>query len=261
MGKRKKHRRRKERKHWFAHMILIIAITVFCVSAFQLLKIGKGYLDGRNEYEKIREAVTVENDSDDKDNDKSGFEIDFDRLLEINPDTVGWIRFDPEPSEISYPIVQGKDNETYLHKTFSDNENTMGAIFLNVDNNDDFSDKNSIIYGHRMKDGSMFKHLQDYDNKEFWKKNPYFYIYTTDGKKLTYHIYSVGVVEDLSDTYLTQFPSEKGFKEFLNMTIETAVYHTGVKVGENDRIVTLSTCTAASDEHRFVVRGVLESEK
>lgn len=231
------------------------------MSAFRLFKIGKGYLDGRNEYEKIRNSVTEKKDSEDKDHDKDGFEIDFDRLLLINPDTVGWIRFAKEPSEINYPIVQGKDNETYLHKTFSGNENVAGAIFLNADNEADLSDKNSIIYGHRMKDGSMFKHLSDYEKKDFWEKNPYFYIYTADGKKRTYHIYSVGVVEDLSDTYQTQFSSEKEFKEFLNMTIETAAYHTGVKVGEKDYIVTLSTCTAASDEHRFVVRGVLEPEK
>ena len=187
--------------------------------------------------------------------------MDFDELLRINPDTIGWIRFYPEPSIISYPIVQGEDNEEYLHKTFSANENTLGAIFLNVDNNADFSDKNSIIYGHRMKDGSMFRHLQDYEEKSFWQENPYFYIYTLDGRMLTYHIYSVGQVEDTSDTYLTSFASDEDYQAFLDLTKQTALYDTGVEVTTEDTIVTLSTCTSASDNHRFVVRGVKEEER
>ena len=189
------------------------------------------------------------------------FRVDFDELLRINPDTIGWIRFYPEPSIISYPIVQGEDNEEYLHKTFSANENTLGAIFLNVDNNADFSDKNSIIYGHRMKDGSMFRHLQDYEEKSFWQENPYFYIYTLDGRMLTYHIYSVGQVEDTSDTYLTSFASDEDYQAFLDLTKQTALYDTGVEVTTEDTIVTLSTCTSASDNHRFVVRGVKEEER
>ena len=104
----------------------------------------------------------------------------FDKLKKINADTIGWIRFSPKPKEINYPIVQGKDNQTYLHKTFSNNENTLGSIFLDSNANADFADGNSIVYGHRMKDGSMFRHLQDYDTKKFWKKYPYFYIYTLD---------------------------------------------------------------------------------
>ena len=93
------------------------------------------------------------------------------------------------------------------------------------------------------------------------EKNPYFYIYTLDGRKLTYHIYSVGQVEDTSDTYLTSFESEEAYQSFLDMTKEVAIYDTGVEVTTEDKIVTLSTCTSASDEHRFVVRGVLEKEE
>ena len=88
-------------------------------------------------------------------------------------------------------------------------------FFLNAGNSPDFSDRNSIIYGHRMKDGSMFRHLQDYEEKAFWESNPYFYIYTPDGREITYHIYSAGQVEDTSDTYLTAFASDEGVPEFL----------------------------------------------
>lgn len=258
-------RRKKKKGMLISNIILVIALVVFCVSGFQLLKIGKGYLDGRSEYDKVRKlAVTEDKDkSENKDGNKDkgeGFSVDFQKLLKINPDTIAWIRFPQEPSQINYPVVQGKDNSWYLKKTFSANENTLGAIFLNVDNKKDFSDKNSVIYGHRMRDGSMFRHLQDYDTKEFWKSNPYFYIYTVDGRILKYHIYSAGQVVDTSETYQTTFGTDEEYQSFLDMTKSSSLYDTGVEVTTDDTIVTLSTCTSASDNHRFVVRGVKEEE-
>ena len=252
------HRGRKKKKKAgiFSTIILVVALAVFCFSAFQLFKILKGYHDGRSEYDKVRKLAVEEKKSAGEDQ----FSVNFDELMQMNPDTIGWIRFHPEPSQISYPIVKGKDNSEYLKKTFSANENTLGAIFLNVDNNADFMDKNTIIYGHRMKDGSMFRHLQDYEEKSFWESNPYFYIYTPDGREITYHIYSAGQVEDTSDTYLTSFESEEAYQSFLNMTKEASLYDTGVELNAQSAIVTLSTCTSASDNHRFVVRGVKEKE-
>ena len=261
MAGKKYHRGRKKAKKkgsLVLNLILILALIVFAVSAFQLFQIVKGYMDDRGEYEDIRELAIEE--VDDGEEGTPQFRVNFDELLAINPDTIGWIRFSPEPSIISYPIVQGEDNDEYLHKTFSANENTLGAIFLNAGNQSDFSDRNSIIYGHRMKDGSMFRHLQDYEERAFWENNPYFYIYTPDGREITYHIYSAGQVEDTSDTYLTSFASDEEYQAFLDMTKEVSLYDTGVELTTEDTIVTLSTCTSASDEHRFVVRGVKEKE-
>lgn len=251
-GRRKS--RKARRKNMILNVILVAAIVVFCVSAFKLLQIGKGYKDGQSEYEKVRDVAIKNAD------DKEKFRVDFDELMKINDDTVGWIRFYKEPSQINYPVVQGEDNDLYLHKTFSANENTLGAIFVDAAASSDFTDKNTIIYGHRMKDGSMFRKLEEYKDKDFWKENPYFYIYTPDGKEITYKIYSVGQVLDTSDTYLTSFAGEEDYQKFLDMTMKEADYDTGVKVTTDDTIVTLSTCTAASDEHRFVVRGVKEKE-
>ena len=231
---------------------------MFVVAGFQLIRIGKGYQDGRKEYKEIEKAATEE--KKDK-NDEEKFTVDFEKLAEMNPDVIGWLRFDPEPSVINYPIVQGKDNQEYLHRTFSKTENGLGAIFLNVDNASNFKDSHSIIYGHRMKDGSMFRHLQDYEKQTFWKKNPLFYIYTPKGRVLTYRIYGVGEVIDASDTYNTFFADKKAYQEFLDMTRKEALYETGVKVRTSDRVVTLSTCTKSSDNHRFVVHGVLEKEE
>lgn len=253
-GKRKRRRKNNKKKNLVLNFVVALSITVFGFSAFQLTRIVKGYKDGQSEYEKVRD-VAAENTED-----QEKFRVDFDKLMEINQDTVGWIRFYPEPKEINYPLVQGPDNDFYLHKTFSANENTLGAIFLDVAARPDYSDRHTVIYGHRMKDGSMFRHLQDYDDKAFWEKNPYFYIYTPDGREITYHIYAAGQVKATSSTYQTSFESEEAYEEFLAATKEASLYDTGVEVTAGDTVVTLSTCTAASDENRFVVRGVKEKE-
>ena len=255
-------RKKKRKGHVIQNVILISCLIVFCVSAFQLIKIGSEYRKGQGEYEEIQDLVLElhEGDDDSGQNADEGnhFQVNFDELLRLNPDTAAWIRFYPEPSIINYPVVQGNDNKEYLHRTFSGNENTLGTIFISADNMPDFQDKNTVIYGHRMKNGSMFRHLEDYKKQDFWSANPYFYIYTPDGSEHRYHIYSTGVVLEDSDTYLTQFASEEEFQSFLDMTMDIAEYDTGIEVTADDTIVTLSTCTGASDEHRYVVRGVLE---
>lgn len=256
--RRRRRRRRKKRQRGgiISNLILIVAFAVFFVSAFQLIRIAKGYMDGRSEYEKVRDlAITADEEEEDE------FRVDFDKLLEINPDTIGWIRFSPEPSVISYPIVQGDDNEEYLHKTFSANENTLGAIFLGIENASDFNDRHSIIYGHRMKDGSMFRHLQDYEEKAFWEENPYFYIYTLDGRKITYEIYAAEQILETSETYRVDFADDEEYQQFLKNTAESSIYQTGTDLENVESVVTLSTCTSASDEHRFVVRGAKIKEE
>lgn len=253
MGKKKK-----QKSHLASNIVLAVSIVVFAVAAFQLFRIGKGYQDGRKDYKELQESAT------EKKKDKNGeeiFVVDFEELAKKNPDVIGWLRFDPEPSVINYPIVQGKDNQEYLHQTFSKNENGLGAIFLNVDNSNQFKDKHSIIYGHRMKDGSMFRHLQDYEKESFWKKNPHFYIYTPNGRVITYRIYSAGEAIDTSDIYETDFMDAKAYQEFIDQTRKDALYETGVKVRTADKVVTLSTCTSSSDNHRFVVHGVKEKEE
>ena len=255
-GRRRHEKKRRGRA--LENVILVIAIVIALVSGFQLFGIIRGYQKGRSEYDKIAElAVTVEKGKEDE---KSSYHVDFDELKKINPDTVGWIRFYPEPHQIDYPIVQGTDNSLYLNKTFSANENTVGAIFMNKDNTPDFSDRNTIIFGHRMNDDSMFHDLAKYEDKSFWEANPYFYIYTPDGREITYKIFAAGVLNEVSDAYMTNFAGEEDIDRFLDATRQSA-YDTGIDVDADDYIVTLSTCTKASNDERMVVRGVKVSEK
>ena len=237
-------------------IVLIIALGVFLFSAFQLFQIFRGYQKGQKEYD---EVIALAIDGNDKDED--GFRVNFEELMSINEDTVGWIRFYPEPSQINYPVVQTTDNDLYLHKTFSANDNTVGAIFVNTYNHPDFNDKHTIVYGHRMNDNTMFHDLAKYADKDFWESNPYFYIYTPDGRKITYHIYAAGQILETSDSYLTEFVNDEEFQNFIYLSEQESKYATGVDVTVNDTVVTLSTCVKGEDEARFVVRGVKMTEE
>ncbi|XCP84998.1 class B sortase [Roseburia hominis] len=250
--KKKYHRGRRKKASIggiISTIILIVAVCVFCYSAFQLVQIQSGYKKGENEYDEIEEkAVSIDTEED-------RYRVDFDTLRELNPDVVAWIRFD-EPSVINYPVVQGKDNEEYLHKTFKGYDNTVGTIFVNVDNHPDFNDRNTIIYGHYMYNGTMFNDLEDYLDKEFWEKYPCFYIYTPDGAEIKYHIYAAGVVKDTSEGYTYQFADDAAFQSFLDTTKASGDYDTGVELDLSSQVVTLSTCTKSNNNDRMVIHAV-----
>lgn len=254
---RKEQRRNKKNKKGgiLSTLILIIALVIFCVAGFKLYQIGKGYFDGRKEYKEINKLAIT--------GDKEGeqFKVDFDELLKVNSDTVGWIRFYPEPSIINYPIVHTNNNDTYLTKTFSNNDNTVGAIFLNA-YNQSLDDQHCIIYGHYMNDGSMFHKLWDYEEKSFYDANPNFYIYTPDGRELTYTIFSVAKVDENDMTYNINFETPEDFDAFIKHNKEVSVYDTKVEVKNTDKVVSLSTCTSLSDStDRWKIVGVLTNTK
>lgn len=259
--KRKNQRKKSKKGGWFSNLILLIAIVVFCVAGFQLFQIGKGYVAGRSEYKKISQLAINGEGKSGEGSEGEQFQVNFAELLKINPDTVGWIRFYPEPKIINYPIVHMNNNDTYLTKTFSQKENTVGAIFLNA-YNQSLEDKHCIIYGHYMNDGSMFHKLWDYEKKDFYDKNPNFYIYTPDGKEKTYRIFSVAKVNENDLTYGIQFDTPEDFDAFIKRNKEISVYDTGVEVKNTDQVVSLSTCTSlnASTE-RWKIVGVLSETK
>ena len=111
-----------------------------------------------------------------------------------------------------------------------------------------------------MRDGSMFRHCRIMIPVNSGRIIHIFSHIYCDGRILKYHIYSAGQVVDTSESYQTTFETDEEYQEFLNMTQSTSLYNTGVEVTTADTIVTLSTCTSASDNHRFVVRGVKEEE-
>lgn len=231
--------------------VLIAAICVFVFSLYQLVIMLMPYYTGGKEYDEIQD-LAIEADAD-----GTGFSVDFDALLAINPDTIAWIRFD-EPSIISYPVVKSADNEEYLTKTFSENDNKFGAIFLDMRNNSDFSDRNSIIYGHHLNvSPDMFSRLDEYADEAFCREHPDFYIYTPDGKVRTYTVFSAGKISAVSDNYTVEFETDEEFEQFLEQCCAESAYQVDVELNAQSQIITLSTCTNVRDDERFVVRGVL----
>ena len=260
-NKKKHHRGRRKKKggsNIVSNIILVIAIVVFAVSAYKLYGIFSEYNKGDKEYQKIQDLVINTEKKDDT--KEETFSVDFEKLLEMNSDVVGWIRFD-EPSEINYPVVQGRDNEEYLKRTFEANTNKLGTLFVDVNNPGDFSGRNTFIYGHNMKNGSMFAQLLKYKDDSFYKEHPYFYIYTPDGKVRTYEIFSAGVVKDTSDSYIMDYEDDAAFQTYIDYIKQQSAYPTSAEVTTASKIVSLSTCTNVRDDERFLVHGVMIKEE
>ncbi len=247
----KKRQQKRTRFNIVSSVILVAAVCVFIFSLYQLVMMLIPYYSGSKIYDEIKDiAITA-------DEDGSGFKVDFDALMRENSDTVAWIRFD-EPSIISYPVVKSADNVEYLTRTFTANDNKLGAIFMDMRNSSDFSDRNTFIYGHHLNvGGEMFSELLKYESESFCRENPNFYIYTPDGKVRTYTIFSAGVVKDTADNYKIEYASDAEYEEYLRICQESSNYTVDVELNAQSQIVSLSTCTNIRDDERFLVQGVL----
>lgn len=239
-----------KKRHIFRKILFVIALFVFCFAAFKIIAGQLAYKEGRDEYEHIREIA-------EKEPEDPGSGIDWNALRQINPDLIGWIRF-KEPAVINYPIVQGKDNKVYLKKSFGKNFVKAGTIFMNYANDPKFGDSNTIIYGHNMNDGSMFASLKrQYQDKAFWEQYPDFEIYTPDGATHRYKIFAVGTYKAGSEpSGQYQFTDAIDFMDLINQIKAGQAYETGVEVTEENRIVTLYTCTNVRAADRWLVFGV-----
>ena len=250
----KKRKKKRTALNIVSTVVLVAAICVFVFSLYQLVMTLVPYYTGGQEYDKIRDlAITT-------DDNGQGFSVDFDVLLEQNPDTVAWIRFE-EPSMINYPVVKSSDNSDYLTKTFVANDNKLGAIFMDYRNTSDFSDRNTFIYGHHLNvGGEMFSELLEYEEESFCQEHPNFYIYTPDGRVRTYTIFSAGIVKDTAENYNITYDSDEAFTKYLDLCRESSNYQVDVDLNAQSKIVSLSTCTNVRDDERFLVQGVLTEE-
>lgn len=179
--------------------------------------------------------------------------IDWKGLQGVNPDIAAWIEI-PAVS-VSYPVVQGKDNEYYLHRSIKGEYLYAGSIFLDHQNSPKFDNYNTILYGHNMRDGSMFAPLKELGEKERYERCPYFWILTAE-QSFLYKIFSVRSAETNDSTYTIRFADHNGYMAWLQEMERGTDPDKGVKLKEGDRIVTLSTCTG-NRSVRQIVQGVL----
>lgn len=176
-------------------------------------------------------------------------ETDLDALREVNEDILGWIHI--PSSKIDYPLLQGEDNEYYLKRTWKGHRNPVGSIFLESKNSPDFTDWNTIIYGHNMTDGSMFAPLHRYKRQSFWEEHPYIYI-VTDAGVLRYEVFSSYNAKIGSKTYGLSFNQMETRQEFISMALENSQIDTGIVPALTDQIITLSTCSGGEKTRRVV---------
>ncbi len=166
--------------------------------------------------------------------------IDFEALWAENPDTVGWIRI-PD-TVVDYPIVQDpNDNERYLHLDFHGNESVYGTIYLDCDSDPDFSGWNNPIYGHHMKDGSMFKALEYFKDEDYFKDHQYFDIYTPER---AIHLKAVACYYGSADGIVrkTKFESREDFDGWLKDRLEPCRF-AQVPEAPVDSVFVLVTCS------------------
>lgn len=205
------------------------------------------------QYERAEKEYTDLNTYAETTEIKDFIEVDYESLSSINSDFVGWLY--ACDGNISYPIVQSHDNEEYLKKTFNGNKNIAGCIFIDY-RTIGFNNYQTIIYGHSMNDGSMFRRLVEYKDAEYCKQYPYFYIYTPEGRR-KYEIFSV-YKKSPEDSVLAyeDIPEER--PALVKEAEESSMY----KIFAPDNIVsgggafvTLVTCDVQNDYYRIVVNG------
>jgi len=183
--------------------------------------------------------------------------MDFTALREVNSDVLGWITI---PSTvISYPLLQGTDNQYYLKHTWKKWSSAVGAIFLDCQNSRDMSDFNTVVYGHRMNNGSMFASLKYYKKQSYWSAHPYVYI-TNDYGSHRYEIFAAYEVSTAGKTYQIGFSGDETKQAFLDYCMEQSVIDTGITPTVYDKILTLSTCTGNGHSTRWVVQAMLKGE-
>lgn len=207
------------------------------------------YQKGNAEYEKLQELTIIDPSAPEDE-----FELDWAALQAENPDIVGWIRMAPT---VNYPVVHTTNNSFYLKHGFNKKYNINGCIFMNTDCSPDWTDKNTIVYGHNMNNGSMFGNNDYYKKPDYTKKHPVFYLYTPEGR-YTYQIFDVMTVKDGTGPFKTGLEDEEMFEKYLQEMERISSYQTGVSVLPSDQIISLSTCTNHG-RSRFVIQGVLSS--
>lgn len=183
-------------------------------------------------------------------------EIDLKSLQEVNPDVLGWISI-PD-TELSYPIVQAEDNQYYLNHTWKQERNPGGSIFMECTNSPDFSQFNTILYGHRMNNDSMFGTLKYYSDMDFWREHPSIYIVNGTGVH-RYDIFAAHEVGVRDIVYRLDL-EESGLQEdFITFCLERSVLDTGLHPQGEDQTLMLSTCVDSSSHSsvRWVVLAVL----
>lgn len=235
--------------------ICILGLVLLVFAGYKLVTQLSDYLKSSNLYENaVEEYVTVKVDeiNGGKTDWKDLVDIDLAKLQEQNKDVVGWIFF--ENIDISYPVLYSGDDVEYLKKSYTGEYISAGSIFMEGENTNDFSDVHTILYGHSMKDFSMFGKLRYYASEpDYINSREYFQI-ITDKEKYRYKIISYKIIPDDHDIYTVYKKGGPDYVTFVNDVILNGLYvNKDDIIKHDDHIITLSTC---SGDKRLVVSAL-----
>jgi sortase B len=281
--RRERHRDRQGGKRPLLIIATVVCVAVMVFSAGMLIRYALEYAEGDALYEELgnarKEGVETSNpvvptpgtdnpgqeENPDPDAPETievipvpdaiaGMQIDFESLQEINPDVIGWL-YCPD-TVIDYPVVQGEDNSYYLTHLYDGKKNSNGSIFMDYRGSADFSDVNTLIYGHHMKNGKMFASLEGYKKQVYYDAHPALYLFTPDGN---YEIQVFAGIVQSGQTAppYTSFSDEAQYLELLASLNERSTFKSDVEVPVFAQLITLMTCTYDYQDARYYLVGKL----
>lgn len=227
--------------------------AIFLYSAWKLYGYHASYKEAEHTYERVRKQAVSKRAKGKQERD-----IDFEQLKKINSDVVGWIYV--PGTKIDYPIVKGEDNEEYLHKTFDGKKNSSGAVFMDKDGKSNFLADNNLIYGHHMKNGTMFADLLKFREPSFVKKNQEIVIITPKQTKRLKVISAYA--QKAKGSIPIMFSDQKSRRDYLDEICEKSEVRfsvSGKVKREKKQIYTFVTCSYEKEDYRTFVHAVEES--
>ncbi|MBQ9851775.1 MAG: class B sortase [Ruminiclostridium sp.] len=245
-------------------VLIAVLLVVFLGSGGMLLWKQLDYHNGAENYQEASQLAQVtlpedqpkaEPEPQSGDPYIQGLEtLDLAALRAVNPDVVGWMLV--PGTSISYPLLQGADNDYYLNHTWDGTRNSVGAVFMDYRNDPALGDFNTILYGHKMNNDAMFGLLHQYKNEGYLEAHPYLYLANDRG----IHRYDIFAYYETAttNTYTRDFPDEAAREAYLAECLAQRWVDPGITPGVEDHILTLSTCTGNGHATRWVVQAVRE---
>lgn len=251
-----------KRKKAILIFIIIILFLICSVGVVYLVWNWYNLNKSKNFYSDVLSSYSnVEVQNEEPQDTRPENPIDFAPLQQRNSDVYAWIVV--PNTKINYPIVQNEQTDFYLRRSLDKTYLFAGCIYTNKVNSKDFSDPVTVVYGHNMRDDTMFCMLHEFESKEFFNNNKYFYIYTP-GRKLTYEIVSALKYDNRRITVAYDFSDPEQILSYqysiLNPKFEL-FNSRNIPLDVNSKIVTLSTCVANRPSYRYLVNGVLINDE
>lgn len=251
-------------KKQVSRLMTFVYLAVFVSSAFLIGKYFYTYYETSKALKEsqVMYETALENSEEQEDefiseeSTEKNIRPQFADLRAVNENIVGWVSVDG--TKLNNPILQAEDNEFYLDRNFKDNSSRAGSVFMDYRNDMNASNRNTILYGHAMKNGTMFGDLKKYGNQDYAEEHATVYF---DSLYEGYDVEVFAAYETTIDFYYieTDFETDDDFNEYIGEVKERSLIDMPVDVEPDDQIITLSTCNnlVTSSDRRYVVQGKL----